>query len=101
MGDVVAHSDDFVCAGCQHHLEVQEASRLLASAAGIAAGYLALSFTPPPYSTLGWAAPPLFGLLGYGSVSALVLMATADLRLKPAEPQHTEVAASGHGGGHP
>ncbi len=100
MGVVAAHSDDFVCAGCGQHLEVQEASRLLASAAGFGAGYLALSFTPPPYSTLGWATPVLFALLGYGAVSALMLMATADLRLKPASPQPVTPAASGHGVGH-
>ncbi len=87
MGDVAAHSDDFVCAGCSQHLQVAEASRVLASTVGIAAGYFALRAAPPPHSTLGWAVPVLFALLAYGCVSALVLMLFADLQLIPAPTQ--------------
>jgi len=87
MGAVAAHSDDFVCAGCSQHLQVAEASRVLASAVGIAASYLALRAAPSPHSTLGWAVPVLFALLAYGCVSALMLMLSADLQLIPAPAQ--------------
>jgi len=100
MGTAVAFTDDFVCAGCGQHLEVSEASRVLASAVGIAAGYFAMSAAPPAYTTLGWAAPILFALLAYGGVSALMLMATADLRLIPAPasppPSDSPAAQGGH-----
>jgi hypothetical protein len=98
MANAVAFSDDFVCAGCGQHLEVTEASRVLASAAGIAAGYFALSAAPPVYSTLGWALPILYALLAYGCVSALVLMTTADLRLiPPPSPEASAASPASHG----
>jgi hypothetical protein len=59
MGVVASQTNDFVCAGCGQHLEVTEASRVLAATAGIAAGYFALSAVPSPHSTLGWAVPRL------------------------------------------
>ncbi len=99
MGAVVAFTNNFVCAGCGQHLAVSEASRVLAAALGIVAGYIAMSTAPPAYSMLGWAVPVLFALLAYGCVSALILMATADLRLIPA-PTPTPVAeasATHHG----
>ena len=100
MGVVAAHSNDFVCAGCSQHLEVVEASRVLASTVGIAAGYFALSAAPPVHSTLGWAVPVLFALLAYGCVSAIVLMATADLRLIPPPAQPTSAEPAAHAAHH-
>jgi hypothetical protein len=100
MGDVAAHSDDFVCTGCSQHLQVAEASRVLASTAGIAAGYFALEAAPPPYSTLGWAVPILFALLAYGAVSALMVMLTADLQLIPAPSQPAAAPEPAAHGGH-
>jgi hypothetical protein len=100
MSDVAAHTDDFVCAGCGQHLQVREASRVVASMLGLAAAYLAVRLSPHPDSMLGWAAPALFGLLGYGGVSALVTMATADLRVIPAPAAATPVAGSGGSSGH-
>lgn len=101
MGVAVACSNDFVCAGCGQHLEVTEPSRVLASGAGIVAGYFAVSAAPPAHSTLGWAIPVLEALLAYGCVSALILMTTADLRLipAPAQPAAHEAPAA-HGGHH-
>jgi len=101
MGTAVAFTNDFVCAGCGQHLQVTEASRVLASAVGVIAGYFAINAAPPGYSTLGWAAPILFALLAYGSVSAIILMMTADLRLipAPAQPAAPEAPAA-HGGHH-
>jgi hypothetical protein len=101
MGAAVATSYDFVCAGCGQHLEVTETSRVLASGAGIVAGYFALRAAPPVYSTLGWAVPVLYALLAYGGLSALILMFTADLRLIPAPTQPSPLEApTAHGGHH-
>jgi hypothetical protein len=101
MGTAVAYSNDFVCAGCGQHLEVSEASRVLASAVGIIAGYFAIQAAPPAYSTLGFAVPVLYALLAYGCVSAIILMLSADLRLIPAptQPAAGEAPAS-HGSHH-
>ena len=99
-GTAVAYTNDFVCAGCGQHLEVSEASRVLASAAGIVAGYFAMDAAPPAYSTLGWAVPVLEALLAYGCVSALILMFTADLRLIPPPAQSAMPEASASHGGH-
>jgi hypothetical protein len=100
MGVVAAQSNDFVCAGCGQHLEVSEASRVLAATAGIAGGYFALGAAPSLHSTLGWAVPVLFALLAYGCISALVLMATADLRLIPGPLRQAAPAAPGPTGSH-
>ncbi|HUK52008.1 MAG TPA: hypothetical protein VL099_01820 [Candidatus Binatia bacterium] len=100
MSEVAAHTDDFVCAGCGQHLQVQVSSRVVASALGIAAGYLAVRLSGPADSMLGWAAPALFGLLGYGCVSALATMATADLRVMPAPAPAALAGPSTHGSGH-
>jgi hypothetical protein len=52
---------------------------------------------------LGWLLPLVYGFLALSFVAPLVLMLTADLRLKPEEAlpvmAHEEPAA-GHGGGH-
>ena len=100
MSEVVAHTDDLVCAGCGQHLQVGQGSRVLASALGLAAAYIAVRLSPHPDSMLGWAAPALFGLLGYGCVSALATMATADLLVIPAPAPPALAGDSGHGGGH-
>jgi len=98
MGAVAAKSNDFVCAGCGQHLEVKEASRVLAATAGIVGGYLAVTAMPPPPPTLAWAIPALYGLLAFGCVSAVILMFTADLRVvpPPAEPVAVAPADGGH-----
>jgi len=100
MGVVVAQSNDFVCAGCGQHLEVTTGSRVVASGAGMVAGYFALRAAPPVYSTLGWAAPTLYALLAYGCVSALLLMTTADLHLIPAPSQPAVADAPASHGDH-
>jgi len=102
MGTVAAHTDDFVCAGCGQHLQVQKGSRVLASLLGLAGAYFAVRWSPHPDTTFGWAAPVLFGLLGYGCVSALLTMATADLRVipPPAVPAPAPASAHGHEADH-
>jgi len=104
-GTVVAHSYDLVCPGCGRPLEVAGVSRNLAIAAGLAAGAAVYFFAARNASgeMLGWLLPMVYGFLALSIVAPLVLMLTADLRLKPEEAiplmVHEEPAA-GHGGGH-
>ena len=95
MGTAVAYTNDFICAGCGHHLEVSEPSCVLASSLGIVAGYFVIKLVPPLEPTLEAATSALYALLAYGSVSALVLMFTADLRIIPA-PSQPVAAAEAH-----
>ncbi len=99
--DVVAFSDGMECPGCKKPLTVWDGSRLLASLAGILAGLLAWRLSYPyaaaPGEVLGWAMPVVCAFLAFGATSAVVLMGTADLRLKPDEPP---AAPPAHAGGH-
>lgn len=101
---VAAFSDDIECPGCKKSLTVWDGSRLLASLAGILAGLLAWQLSYPyaaaPGEVLGWAMPVVYAFLAFGAVAALVLMGTADLRLKSdALPAVAPAAAGGHAHG--
>jgi hypothetical protein len=104
-GAVVAHSYDLVCPGCQRALEIAGVSRNLAIAAGLAAGAAVYFFAARRSGgeMLGWLLPLVYGFLALSFVAPLVLMLTADLRLKTEESlpvtAHEEPTA-GHGGGH-
>ncbi|MGH9702274.1 MAG: hypothetical protein ACRD4K_02770 [Candidatus Acidiferrales bacterium] len=104
-GTVAAHSYDLVCPGCQRPLEVAGVSRNLAVAAGLAAGAAAYVFAAGRCNgeMLGWLLPMVYGFLALSIVAPLVLMITADLRLKAAEDVPIAAPsepAAGHGGGH-
>ena len=101
---VVAYSDSLECPGCKSRLTVWDGSRFVAAIAGILAGILAWQLSSAgAEGALAWTIPVLYFFLALGAVSALVLMFTADLRLKPEEPANsalaTESAGSSHGGG--
>ncbi len=101
---VAVFSDEIECPGCKKSLTVWDGSRLLASLAGILAGWLAWQLSYPyaaaPGEVLGWAMPVVYAFLAFGAVAAVVLMGTADLRLKPdAPPAAPQAAAEGHGHG--
>ncbi len=104
-GAVVARSYDLVCPGCQRPLEIATVSRNLAVAVGLAAGAAIYCFAAKKSGgeMLGWLLPLLYGFLTLSIVTPLVLMLTADLRLKSVEAVPTmahEEPAAGHGGGH-
>ncbi len=102
-GSVAAYSDGMECPGCKTRLEVSPASRMLATALGLAAGALVYRLTRGSSAGLAWALPVLYGFLAYGVVSPLYLMLTADLRLareQPAAEPAPVAAGHGHGGGH-
>ena len=106
-GAVAAFSDGIECPNCHTRLEVNPAGRMLASWAGLAAGYLAWRITRGGPGPLGGSLPLLYSLLAFGVVSALATMLAGDLRIAPElPPVEAAPAAShghdahGHGGGH-
>jgi hypothetical protein len=84
-GRVVAYTDGMECPGCKTQLEVSRGSRLLATTVGLLAGALVWRLTRFSGGTLGWVLPMVYAFLAFSIVSPLFLMATADLRSKPAE----------------
>jgi len=91
---VVAYSDSLACPGCKSRLTVWDGSRLIAAFAGILAGVVAWQLSSAGVeAALAWTIPVLYSFLAFGGVSALVLMFTADLRLRPEEPAAAPMAA--------
>jgi hypothetical protein len=103
-GQVVAHSNDLVCPGCNRPLEISPASRDIAEALGLAAAAIAWYAATRSWlaqTVLGWVLPIVFAFLALSIVSTLVQMFSADLRLREVVPQPAEVAAeAGHGAHH-
>lgn len=102
-GYVVAYSDGMECPGCKAQLEVSAGTRFLATAAGLMAGAAVWRLTETSGGMLGWVLPVVYAFLAFSIVAALFIMATADLRSRPAEPvaEPTPISTShGHGGVH-
>ncbi len=101
-GRVVAYTDGMECSGCKTQLEVSQGSRLLATTVGLLAGALVWRLTRFSGGTLGWVLPMVYAFLAFSIVSPLFLMATADLRSKPAEAltEQPPVPAHSPGEGH-
>ena len=103
-GQVVAFSDGMECPGCKSQLEVSTGSRLLATTLGLLAGALVWRLTRASGGMLGWLLPMVYAFLAFSVVAPLFLMATADLRVKPAGPESVAAPAAtapGHGQGGP
>jgi hypothetical protein len=83
---VIAYSDNIECPGCKTRLEVSAGSRMLATAVGLLAASLLWGLKRSLGGMLGWVLPTVYAFLAYSVVASLFLMATADLRAKPAEP---------------
>ena len=90
----MAFSDGVECPHCHTRLEVAPGGRMIASTAGLAAGWIAWHLAPSS-SNLGFALPVLYAFLAFGIVSPLVLMFTAGLR--PAPPPPVAAPATAHG----
>ncbi len=105
-GKVVVSSDDIECPGCRKHLEVSSGSRMVATSLGLLAAALVWRLSGPTLAdegTLSWVLPMVYAVFAFSMASALFLMLTADLCIKPPEmsAEHMPAAAvSGHGGGH-
>jgi hypothetical protein len=99
-GEIVAHSNNLVCPGCQGPLEISGFSRNLSAVAGLAAGAIVWRISSAHFSqeasALGWILPIVYSYLSFNVVAPLVLILTADLQLKPAEvePMVHESAAA-------
>jgi LSD1 subclass zinc finger protein len=104
VGPAVAYSDDLICPGCRRPLEISSASRDVAEALGLAAAAVVWYATTRSWlaqTTLGWVLPIVYAFLALSIVSTLVLMLSADLRLRADAPKPVEAAAeAGHGTHH-
>lgn len=101
-GRVAAFSNEIECPGCEQPLEISPPSRNIAAFAGLvaAAGVYRWAARPDAAdSLLGWVLPIVYAYLALSVVAPLVLMATADLRLKAADdatPTAQANAAASH-----
>ena len=94
-GKIAAYSNDLECSNCKAPLETAAGSRDIAALAGLAAAGIAWSLTADSSSMLSWVLPLVYSYLAFSVVSALTLMAFADLRVRMAAPS----AAVSHAGG--
>lgn len=103
-GQVVAYSNGMECPGCKIQLEVSVGSRILATTLGLVAAALVWRAKRMSGGILGWVLPIVYAFFAFSVVAPLFLMATADLRSKPAEPpvepEPMSAASHGHGGEH-
>jgi|SRR5579863_2416824 len=87
---IIAYSNDLVCLNCGRPLAISGFSRNLSAFTGLVAGAFVWRIASAHYSgdssALGWVLPIVFAYLALSVVSPLVLMLTADLYLRSAEP---------------
>lgn len=86
-GQTVAYSYDLICPSCQHALEISGLSQNVSAFAGIVAAVIVWWLASVHYSqqpgALEWVLPLLFSYFAFSLVAPLVLILTADLKLKP------------------
>lgn len=85
-GPVAARPDELICINCGQALEVAGLSRQAACWLGLAAAAASVRYSVHAMAAnpLGWAIPVVVGVVVFGIVSAVALMATADLRVRVA-----------------
>ena len=93
----LAYSNSIECSGCKKKLIVSDASRFLATLAGLLAAVLVWRLWGSTDGMLGWVKPVLVGFFVFSIVTPLALAFLADLRLKPEEPVYKAAPASNHG----
>lgn len=98
-GAVVAYSDTLSCSRCEAPLEVARPSQLITTTVGLLAAFLMYRLTRNSQGPLGWVLPMVYAILTWGIVTPLVLMLTADLRVRAAEP-YTETRLPPASGAH-
>jgi hypothetical protein len=107
---VASYSNSLVCPNCGRPLEISAFCRNLAAFIGLAVGSLVWRLSTAHYAdhpnALGWVLPVLFAYLALSVIQPIVLMATADLRLKDlieaapiadSHSSHDAHGASAHG----
>jgi hypothetical protein len=95
--ETLAYSNSIECSGCKKKLAVSDASRFLATLAGLLAAVLVWRLWGSTAGMLGWVKPVLVGFFAFSIVTPVALAFLADLRLKPEEPVYDAASASGHG----
>ena len=98
VGHAAAFSDTIVCPGCRAPLEVASVSRHVGVWLGLVGGTVGWVVGSGHDQPIGFVLPVLGAVLGYGFVSALVTMLTADLRNRAPESM-VEAASASHGSG--
>jgi len=101
--DVAAHSDTLSCPHCQKPLEVSRPSRLITTLVGLLTACFVYRVTRGSEGLLGWVLAMVYAVLTWGIVTPLLLMLTADLRIRADQPYAEAATASapdGHGGHH-
>jgi hypothetical protein len=95
-GAVAAYSDTLSCSRCGKPLAVARPSRMISTTMGLLGAFLAYRLTRDSYGLLNWLLPMTYAVMVWGIVTGLVLMLTADLRVRVAEPYaQTHVASLG------
>ena len=101
--DVAAYSDTLSCPHCRKPLEVSRPSRLITTLIGLLAACVVYRFTRGSEGLLGWVLAMVCAVLTWGIVTPLLLMLTADLRIRADQPDAEAVpasAANSHSGPH-
>jgi hypothetical protein len=97
-GQIVAYSYDLVCPNCQHPLEIAPVSQYLSAFVGLVAGasvwWLANTHYSNESGALSWVLPMLYSYLVFSVVAPLVLIFTADLKLKPLDAVDVQYGTS-------
>lgn len=98
-GAIVAYSETLSCSRCGKPLEIASPSRLISSTAGLLAAFVVYRFTKGSSNLLGWVLPIVYAIVTWGLVAPLVLMLSADLRVRAEQP-YAELRDSGASAGH-
>lgn len=99
-GVPAAFSDSMECGQCHTPLEVAMVTRMISIWAGLVAGFTAGISVRGTNGTLGWGLVVLLPFLAFAAVSALITMATADLRKREVASLAEPSAQNSHGAGH-
>lgn len=97
MGYAAAYSDTIECPGCKSPLEVAAPTRHLAIWIGLAVGLGEWWVMRGGGGALEWVLPMVLAFLAYSVTAALLVMLTADLRMRASEPAAPEHGVSGAG----
>ncbi|MGH9774423.1 MAG: hypothetical protein ACRD50_05685 [Candidatus Acidiferrales bacterium] len=93
-GKVLAFSNDLECPGCARPLKIARASRHIAIFVGLVAGVFVWRFTRADSGALGWVLPIVYAYLAMSVVATLILIVTADLRLKSLDAGYAPAPSS-------
>lgn len=108
-GAVLAKSDELRCPQCGHALEIRQSSKLVASFAALAGGWIAWRMASQAAAggegALPWVMPVVWAVIAFGVIAPLVLIFSAQLQPRPeekeAQPAHEpHAAAPAHGAHH-